>query len=107
MTAKPIDVAHLAQSWVHSHEEDTASTTVYRPAAFPFPPSRGRYGFSLLPGGILTTRGPGPTDQTTTSAGTWKLAGEKLQLLPQGGAARTLQIASVEPDRLVVRKTPA
>jgi hypothetical protein len=58
MTSKTIDVSHLAQAWVHSHEEDTATTTVYRPAGFPFPPSRGRKGFHLQPGGTLTARNP-------------------------------------------------
>ena len=105
MSKKTIDVSHLAQAWLHSHEEDTATTTVYRPAKYPFPPSRGRKGFHLQPDGTLTARKPGPTDQTVTSAGTWKLEGEQLELSPQGSGAQTLCIESVEPDRLVVQKT--
>ncbi len=106
MSSKPIDVSHIAQAWVHSHEEDTATTTVYRPAKFPFPPSRGRKGFQLQPGGVLAARKPGPTDQTVIAAGTWKLAGEQLELSPEGESARILCIESVAPDRLVVKKTP-
>jgi hypothetical protein len=102
---KTIDVSHVAQAWVHSHEEDTATTTVYRPAKFPFPPSRGRKGFNLQPGGILTARKPGPTDQTVIATGTWKLIGEQLELSPQGEGTQILCIKSVEPDRLVVQKT--
>jgi hypothetical protein len=105
MSRKSMDVSHLAQAWVHSHEEDTATTVVYRPAKFPLPPSRGRKGFHLRPGGTLTARKPGPTDQPETTAGTWKLAGKQLELSPQGEGAQNLCIESLEPDRLVVRKT--
>src|SRR5882724_5737814 len=105
MSSKKIDVSHLAQAWVHSHEEDTATTTVYRPAKYPFPPSRGRKGFHLQPGGTLTARAPGPTDQTVTSGGTWKLAGQELELSPQGGGTQILKIEALEPERLVVQKT--
>jgi hypothetical protein len=106
MSNKKIDVSHLAQAWVHSHEEDTATTTVYRPATFPFRPSRGRKGFHLQPDGTVTVRQPGPTDQTATAAGTWKLAGEQLELSTQGEPTQNLCIESIEPDRLVVQKTP-
>ena len=106
MSGKTIEVSHLTQAWVHSHEEDTATTTVYRPAKFPFPPSRGRKGFQLQPGGVLTERKPGPTDQTVIAPGKWKLVGEKLELSPRGGGTQILCIESVEPGRLVVQKTP-
>jgi hypothetical protein len=105
MSRKPIDVRHLAQAWVHSHEEDTSTTTVYRPAGFPFPPSRGRKGFHLQPDGTLIARHPGPTDRTETAAGTWKLTGDQLELSPEGEPSQTLCIESVEPDRLIVQKT--
>lgn len=107
MSSKKIDVSQLAQAWVHSHEEDTPTTTVYRPASFPFPPSRGRKGFHLRPDGTLTARKPGPTDQTEIAAGKWKLAKGQLELFPQGESPQVLSVASVDPDRLVVRKTPA
>ena len=104
MSSKPIDENQLAQAWVHSHEEDTPTTIVYRPANFPFPPSRGRSGFHLHPGGSLTARKPGPTDRQETATGKWKLAGQKLELSPKGENPRILQIESAEPDRLVVEK---
>ena len=105
--SKRIDTALLAQAWLHSHEEDTPTTTVYRPAHFPFPPSRGRKGFELKPGGALVARKPGPTDQTQTTAGAWKLSDQKLELTPESGTPQLLHIESVEPDRLVIAKTPA
>jgi len=106
MSSKKIDVSLLAQEWVHSHEEDTATTRVYRPARFPFPPSRGRRGFHLQPGGTLTARKPGPTDRTVVAAGRWKLRDERLELSPQGEDAQILHVESLEPDRLVVKKIP-
>ena len=59
----------------------------------------------LNPNGTLVMSKPGPTDQTQESEGTWKLQGQKLKLSPQGEGARVLEIESVEPDRMVVRKS--
>jgi len=103
MNSKAFDLSHLAQAWLHSHEEDTATSTVYRPAKFPFRPSRGRKGFHLRPDGTLTFRQPGAADQTETADGTWILDGENLTLATPGGS-QTLCIQSLEPDRLVVNK---
>ncbi len=105
MTNKPIDVSHLTQAWIHSHEEDTATATVYRPAQFPFPPARGRTGFQLQPDGTLSARKPGPTDQPVIASGSWKLDGDTLELAQKGQGKQLLCIESVEPDRLVVQKT--
>src|ERR1041384_5695638 len=44
-----VDVA--PQHWVHSHEEDTDTEMVLRPAGYKFPPSRGRSSFELKPDG--------------------------------------------------------
>ena len=107
MSGKKIDEALLAQAWVHSHEEDTPKTMVYRQAAYRFPPARGRKGFELQPGGTLILRKPGPTDQPVAAAGTWRLTGDQLELAPQGGGTQTLTIESVEPDRLAVQKKPS
>ena len=107
MSTKTIDATHLAQEWLHSHEDDTATTTVYRPASFAFPPSRGRKGFHLQTGGILTLGRPGPTDRMETSDGTWQLSGKQLKLASEAEGTQVLSIESVESDRLVVKKTSA
>jgi hypothetical protein len=104
MSYKPIEVSHLAQAWLHSHEEDTATTTVYRPAKYPFRPSRGRQGFHLQLDGTMSSRRPGPADQTMTTVGTWKLTGDQLELSAPG-ETQVLCVESIESDRLVVRKT--
>ena len=107
MGNKSINSSLLAKAWVHSYEEDTPTTSVYRPAGFAFPPSRGRTGFQLQPDGLLSTHKPGPTDQTVTADGKWQLADDQLSLHPTGGTAQVLCVESVEPDRLVVLKKPA
>jgi hypothetical protein len=58
----------LRPCWVHSHEEDSDEEMVFRPAAYEFPPSRGRRSFELKPDGILAEGGIGPT--ASFSAGT-------------------------------------
>ena len=103
MSTKRLDISQLAKAWLHCHEEDTPTSTVYRPAGFPFRPSRGRKGFHLRPDGTLTFRQPGAADQTETADGTWKVTGDELELAGAGNN-QTLRIESLEPDRLVVSK---
>jgi len=97
----------LQQHWVHSHEEDTDTEMVFRPASFAFPPSRGRRGFELKPGGVLVEVGPSPADRKQRSEGAWRLEdGNCLAFCDRPGAPprRVLHIASLAPDRLVVKK---
>ena len=99
---------NLQQSWLHSHEEDTAAETVYRPADYDFPLSRGRSGFELKPDNKLSEINIAPTDGTTEKEGSWQLESDQnkleLQLNPDSPAKRDLQIKSVSKDRLVVKK---
>jgi hypothetical protein len=54
----------LTGHWRHSHEEDEANgIAVFRPIAFPFPPSRGRAEFELLPDGHACFCAVGRGDQ--------------------------------------------
>ena len=95
----------LRRRWVHSHEEDTDREMVFRPAAFEFPPSRGRRSFELKPDGVLLEGGIGPTDRPLETQGSWELQGDSL-VLRRGTSEtpRVMRIASVEDDRLVVEK---
>ena len=95
-----MNVTDLCKHWMHSHEEDTEEETVYRPASYQFPPARGRTGFELNPDGSLTEHGIGPTDRRTRTAGKWKLKGDALQI-----GTRAMKIVSLDPQRLVVRKS--
>ena len=97
----------LRRRWVHSHEEDTDREMVFRPAAFEFPPSRGRRSFELKPDGALAEGGIGPTDRPVETQGSWELEDDdRLVLRPgrSGGAPRVMRIASVDDDRLVIEK---
>lgn len=95
----------LQGSWVHSHEEDTDTEMVFRPATHAFPPSRGRISFELRPDGSYVERSPGPVDVPEESGGTWSLAGDRL-LLEAGGnrPGHSWEIAAVAADRLTVKK---
>ena len=94
-------------SWLHSHEEDTATATVYRPASFDFPASRGRSGFTLLPDGTSLQQGIAPADGYIQTGGVWELnhngSEEQLHLKPEVGPTKKMTIISVSPDRLVVK----
>lgn len=95
----------LRRRWVHSHEEDTDTEMVFRPAAFEFPPSRGRRSFELKPDGALLEGRIGPTDVPLETEGNWELRGDRL-VLHRGPSesSRVLRIASVDDDRLIVDK---
>ena len=104
---KNIDRNALRQHWVHSHEEDTETEKVYRPASFAFPRSRGRSAMALKPGGELVETGIGPTDRPQESPGTWKLdEDDTLSIYEKGKKkpVRTMKIVSLDKDRLVVKK---
>ncbi len=96
----------LRRRWIHSHEEDTDKEMVFRPAAFKFPPSRGRRSFELKPDGTLVEGRIGPTDRPLETQGTWKLEDDnRLVLRPEPSKTpRVMQIASVDEDRLVIEK---
>ncbi len=98
---------YLYQHWMHSYEEDTESEMVYRPAAFAFPPSRGRTGFEFSPGGVCTVIGIAPTDGSQKSDCRWDLddADDPRIIIYSGsGETHTLYVRNVEKDKLVVLK---
>jgi hypothetical protein len=95
----------VRRRWVHSREEDTDKEMVFRPAAFEFPPSRGRTSFELKPDGALLEGGIGPTDRPVETQGTWELEDDRLLLRRDPSETpRVMRIASVEDERLVVEK---
>ena len=97
----------LCQHWIHSHEEDTESEIIFRPASFKFPPSRGRRGFELRADGVLIATGIGPTDRPLETEGKWKLesAGRlAFYSASRPEPTRVMEISSVKKDRLVIKK---
>jgi hypothetical protein len=101
-----VDPALLHQRWVHSHEEDTDTEMVFRPATFAFPRSRGRLGLDLAEDGTLVEQGIAPTDGPQESRGSWGLEGENGLVLREvtGRVKQRWEIASVSSVRLVLRK---
>ncbi len=98
----------LFGSWLHSHEEDTATATVYRRADYDFPPARGRRGFDLRADGTLTETGIGPTDRSVHTKGHWRLTDNKcleFSRAPASPPTRVLEIESADGNRLVVKKS--
>ncbi len=97
----------LTQNWVHSHEEDTETQMVFRPATFKFPPSRGRSGFELKADGKLINRGIAPTDGPSETPGSWELDNDNVLTFYLGAEkkpTRSLKIVSADKSRLVVEK---
>ena len=96
---------NLIGHWVHSHEEDSPTEMIFRPANFSFPRSRGRTSFELLPESLID-HGVGPGDAATETRGTWSVLPDgELSLFHGTGKkpVRVLRVVSAQPDRLVVR----
>ncbi len=97
----------LHQRWVHSHEEDTDTEMVFRPATFDFPPSRGRKGFELKTDGGLVEIGIAPADGPQETQGTWKLEDDDKLIFYRGSPPepkRVMRIAFADKNRLTIKK---
>ena len=96
-----IDQLILCQKWIHSHEEDTASSTVYRPVAFAFPPSRGREEIDLRPDGMVEGQTAGPDDRRQSRSGNWSIEHGILKLsLPT--SERIWKVQELKDDKLIL-----
>lgn len=98
----------LFRSWGHSREEDTDGLTVYRPAEYKFPLSRGRDGIEVHPDGTFVRVEPGPDDRRNRVAGTWKAtddgsASDSLQAAVGSETPRRMTIVQCDPGILKVR----
>lgn len=84
----------LLRGWLHSHEEDSQETVVYRPDDYPFPPSRGRVGFEFLAGGYLIYQAIAPADGPELMHGRWEQTSPGI-----------IEIEIDEPEQPVKRET--
>lgn len=74
---KDIDLPkEVFKHWVHSYEEDTEEFSVFRPADYNFPPSRGRTGFEIRENGEYINYTVGPDDRLLRLSSHWKAKGE-------------------------------
>ena len=97
----------LTRAWLHSHEEDTATELVFRPATYAFPPSRGRTGYEFCTDGRCTRRGIAARDGATSTEGQWRLEPgppPKITITLPDGQKQELAVLRIEEDRLVVAR---
>jgi hypothetical protein len=98
----------IVGTWLHSYEEDTGSTMVYRPAEHPFQPSRRvRGGLEFRPDGTFAELRPGPDDRPREALGRWRDqgAGRVRVSFPEGrGDPFELVVLSCENGVLTVAR---
>ncbi|ARS37614.1 hypothetical protein [Pontibacter actiniarum] len=99
----------VGKTWLHSFEEDEDGVWAYRPNSFDFPPSRGRTGFTLEPGGVIKRYEIAPTDGLTEEQGQWEHLEDGLFLIRMAPGSNPpleyqLQIVSLDEDLLKVRR---
>lgn len=93
--------------WLHSHEEDTESTTIFRPRHYNFPRTRWRDALELIPDGTCIWHGSGPDDRGQAIPGRWEdLENGRAQItIPTpGGQPSRRRIQTWAPDKLILEK---
>ena len=94
----------MFKHWIHSREEDTGETRVYRPSNYKFPPSRGREGFELKENGEFIRYRIGPTDRPQKIVGTWKVEkGNHLRVTFEGQKRESYIMQFVSCDEQVLK----
>jgi len=96
----------LYQRWIHSYEEDTSETLVFRTSAHSFPPARGRDGFEIRADGTFTLLGPSGNDRSTAVTGHWVHSKNWILLVSFSDSHlnREVHIISVNPQLLCIRR---
>jgi hypothetical protein len=97
----------LLQVWLHSPNEDTKDSHVYRPRDLNQSPGRARRGFELRGNGDFVNIEVGQTDASTGSEGKWRLVAPNVIEVSHGSSdrpARVMRIVSHSPDRLEIKK---
>ncbi|MCG5212891.1 hypothetical protein [Streptosporangium sp. KLBMP 9127] len=95
-------------AWLHSFEEDTETTAVYRPRDHPFRPARRvRRGLEFRADGTYVELRPGPDDRPREMVGRWRAQPDgRIQVtFPQGhGRPYELNVLSCVDGVLTVAK---
>jgi hypothetical protein len=97
---------NLFQRWVHSYEEDTPGSQVFRPPNYEFPPSRGREGFDIRKDGSFTLLGPGRSDRSVAIAGHWVRSSDGILVVTfeESSLNRRIQIIEVKTQILRIKR---
>ncbi|TMR99922.1 hypothetical protein [Nonomuraea basaltis] len=105
MSSTPPDIIG---SWLHSFEEDTETTAVYRPRDHSFRPSRRvRRGLEFRADGTFVELRPGPDDRPRPVTGRWRTQGAgRIQItFPEGhGTPFELTVVSCADGVLTISK---
>ncbi|RIJ36934.1 hypothetical protein [Pontibacter oryzae] len=96
----------VGKTWLHSFEEDEDGVWVYRPNTFDFPPSRGRTGFSLEPGGVIKRYEIAPADGLQEEEGEWEQLDTNLYRIQMGEGSNPpvqYQIRILAQDKTILK----
>ena len=109
MAEKKLNPALLRQRWIHSFEEDSADTQVYRPQSWDFPLARRpRESFELRADGTAQLFLPGAEDRPEAVEASWNEEGGEVVIRAAkktAGAPSALRVIESAPDKLVVRRS--
>jgi hypothetical protein len=96
----------ITGAWLHSFEEDTETTAVYRPSDHPFRPARRvRRGLEFRPDGTFVERHPGPDDRLRKRHGRWERQGpNRVAVTFPERPGRTITVVSRTAGKLVIAK---
>ncbi len=100
--------AQVFKHWVHSFEDDTADTQVYRPASYKFPLAEGRESFEIKQNGDFIQHSTGAADNSRKFTGKWtykKNSTISIQLQDPQATAYQLHIIELSDTLLKVHKT--
>jgi hypothetical protein len=92
--------------WMHSFEEDHDDVLVYRPPDHDFPRARGRDGIEFASDGSFVQWAVGRGDARQAIPGRWRTtdADGLLAVSTERDGDQVLEVVSVAPDRLEVRR---
>lgn len=92
----------LWTSWVHSYEDDTDSTKVFRPESYDFPPARGRERFALKEDGSFLYYGIAPNDgYAPPTKGSWKAQNQQTLSATAGDVSLTISLQQLKNEEII------
>lgn len=93
----------IVNHWIHSHEEDSASSRVYRPSSYDFPLSRGREQWDLRADRSAVHYAIAPADGHEKRVGTWAYSDGKQLSITLSTGNYYYEVEHVDSTRLVMR----
>ena len=104
MSGPPQEVTGI---WLHAHEEDTASTMVFRPRDYAFRPARWRDAIEVRADGTCIWHGSSADDRGQAVPGRWEDLGNgqaQLMIPASAGDTSARRVQSWASDKLIVER---